>query len=362
MTKINQFIEDLTPYQIGLPIEQVAREYGIDAGKIIKLASNENPLGASPKALEAYRAAATEAHRYPEHYELAVALAKRYDIDTRWLVIGNGTNDVIDLIARTYLDAGDESVVSEYAFAMYHVAIQSVGAQTVVVPAKDYGHDLPAMLQAITPATKVVWLANPNNPTGTFIPYAEVKHFLEQVPAEVMVVLDEAYCEYLEPDERTDTYAWILEHPNLIVLRTFSKIYGLAGMRIGYGVADKTVAGYLNRVRLPFNVNGPALAAAAAALVDDEFNHRSYELNLEGRQLIAEGLSDMGLEYLPAYGNFVTFRIENADHVHKQLLKQGIIIRPLKAYGMPDWLRVSIGLPAENQQFLAALGVIRDAQ
>jgi len=310
--------------------------------------------------MEAFTAAAQEAHRYPEHYELAVALAKHYDIDTRWLVIGNGSNDIIDLIARTYLDKDDESVLSEYAFAMYHIAIQSVGAKTVVVPAKDYGHDLAAMLQAITPATKVVWIANPNNPTGTFVPYAEVKNFLGQVPAEVMVVLDEAYYEYLEPDERVDTYEWVLEHPNLIVLRTFSKIYGLAGMRVGYGVADKSVAELLNRVRLPFNVNGPAIAAAAAALGDDEFTRRSYELNLEGRQVLVDGLSDLGLEYMPAYGNFVTFKIDNAADVQQRLLKQGVIVRSLKPYGLYDWLRVTVGLPAENERFLAALTAIRD--
>lgn len=356
MQTANQFICDLTPYQVGLPIEQVARERGIDQQAIIKLASNENPLGASPKALEALAAAAKEAHRYPEHHQLLAALAKKYDLDTRWLVLGNGSNDVIDLIARVFLDSGDESIVSEYAFAMYHIAIQSVGATTVTVPAKDYGHDLEAMKAAVTPRTKVVWIANPNNPTGTFIPAEEIRQFLDVVPKEVVVVLDEAYFDYLEHDDQADTLHWPIDYPNLIVLRTFSKVYGLAGLRVGYGVASAEVADLLNRVRLPFNVTGPAIAAAAAALGDDEFVRRSHEMNAEGRKKLLDGLEGLALECMPAYGNFVTFKVANAQQVYDQLLSQGIIVRPLKAYGLDDWLRVTVGLPAENERFLEGLG------
>ncbi|HEU4914461.1 MAG TPA: histidinol-phosphate transaminase [Candidatus Saccharimonadales bacterium] len=361
MQTANQFICDLQPYQPGLPIEQVAREYGIAPEKIIKLASNENPLGPSPKAQAAAEAALKEAHRYPEQHALRAALAAKFDLDTRWLVIGNGSNDIIDLIARTYLDAGDESIVSQYAFAMYQNAIQSVGAATVTVPAKEYGHDLDAMLAAITPRTKVVWIANPNNPTGTYVPYNQVKAFLDAVPQEVMVVLDEAYYEYLSPDDQEDSLHWPIGYPNLIVLRTFSKIYGLAGLRVGYGVASAEVADLLNRVRLPFNVTSTSVAAAMAALDDDDFVKRSYELNLEGRKRLLDSLEILGLECLPAYGNFVTCNAGDAGAVHQALLQQGIIARPLKPYGLDDWLRVSVGLPAENERFLAVLEQVLDS-
>jgi histidinol-phosphate aminotransferase len=356
MQTANQFICDLNAYQIGLPIEQVAREHGIEPGKIIKLASNENPLGASPKALEAITVAAKDVHRYPEQHQLLAALAKKFDLDTRWLVIGNGSNDIIDLVARTYLDAGDESIISEYGFAMYHNAIQSVGATTLTVPATEYGHDLKAMLTAVTPRTKVIWIANPNNPTGTFIPADEIQHFLDMVPKEVMVVLDEAYYEYLEHGDQADTLHWPIDYPNLIVLRTFSKVYGLAGLRVGYGVASAETADLLNRVRLPFNVTGPAISAAAAALDDEEFVHRSHEMNIEGRKKLLNGLEDLGLECMPAYGNFVTFKLTDAQKVYEQLLEKGIILRPLKPYGLGEWLRVSVGLPTENERFLEALG------
>ncbi len=355
MQNANQFICDLSPYQVGLPIEQVAREHGVATDQIVKLASNENPLGPSPKALAALEVAVRGVHRYPEHYQLAVALAKHYDLDTRWITIGNGSNDLIDLLARTYLDAGDEAIVSQYGFAMYRIAIQSVGAATITVPAKDYGHDLDAMLAAITPRTKIVWIANPNNPTGTFIAYDRIKDFVGAVPKSVMVVIDEAYYEYLKPDDQADTLTWPLDHPNVVLLRTFSKIYGLAGLRVGYAVASAEVADLLNRVRLPFNVSGPAIAAASVALQDDEFVRRGYELNQEGCKRLLDGLEDLGLECMPAYGNFVTFKVADAAGINQALLKRGVIVRPLAGYGLTDWLRVSVGLPSENQAFLAAL-------
>jgi histidinol-phosphate aminotransferase len=358
MQPANQFISDLTPYQVGLPIDQLAREHGLDSAKIIKLASNENPLGASPRGLDAFAAAAKDAHRYPEQHELLAALAEKYDLDTRWLVLGNGSNDVIDLIARTYLDSGDEAIISEYAFAMYYNAIQSVGATTVIAPSKEFGHDLNAMLSAITPRTKVIWIANPNNPTGTFIPMDEVQQFIEKVPKEVIVVLDEAYYEYLEADDQADSLHWPIDYPNLIVLRTFSKVYGLAGLRVGYGVASTETADLLNRVRLPFNVTGPSVAAAAASLDDEEFVHRSHEMNIEGRKKLLDGLEGLGLECMPAFGNFVTFKVADAQRVYEKLLEQGIIIRPLKPYKLDDWLRVTVGLPSENERFLEALGLV----
>jgi len=361
MPEANSYINALSAYQPGMPIEQLAREHGFDPTDVIKLASNENPLGANPKALEAFAQAASSSHRYPEHHKLVEVLANFYDIDDRWLVIGNGSNDIIDLVARTYLNDGDEAVMSQYAFAMYHIAVRSVGATSVTVPAKDYGHDLDAMAAAITSATRVVWIANPNNPTGTFIPYEDIKRFLEKVPAEVIVVLDEAYYEYLHPDDREDTYAWVLDHPNLVVLRTFSKIYGLAGMRVGYGVASKEVAELLNRVRLPFNVSGPSIAAATAALQDTHFVQRGYELNEEGRKVLLDGLGALGYECMPAFGNFVTYRVPDGKQVYEKLLAKGVIVRPLAPYGLANWLRVTIGLPAENEKFLQALGTIRAA-
>lgn len=349
------YINDLVPYHPGLPIEQVAREHKLDPVHIIKLASNENPLGMSPKAKQAIRRALNGTHRYPEQYELLHALAAHHSLTPDHLVLGNGSNDVLDLIARTYLGPDREAISSQYAFAIYQIATVSTGATNVVVPAKAYGHDLPAMLAAITPATSIIWIANPNNPTGTFIPYTEIKSFIAQVPKHIMVVLDEAYYEYLRPEEQATTPEWLTDHPNLIITRTFSKIYGLAGLRIGYGIATPAVAELFNRVRQPFNVNNLVLAAAVAALADQTFVQQSYIANAAGRAQLVDSLMRQGFDVLPAYGNFITFRAPNALELQQSLLKQGIIIRPLAAYGMPDWLRVTIGTPAENKRFLHQL-------
>ncbi len=350
-----QYICDLQPYQPGLPIELVARQYGLDPAKIIKLASNENPLGPSPKALVAAKRALSQADRYPEQHELTEALANKYQLQPQNIVIGNGSNDIIDLIARTYLGEGDEAISSEYGFAMYRIAVQTAGATNVVVPAKAYGHDLAVMHQAITPRTKVIWIANPNNPTGTFIPYADIKQWLDQVPNGIIVALDEAYVEYLDEADRVDATTWLHGHPNLVLLRTFSKVYGLAGLRVGYGLASPEVAELLNRVRLPFNVTSIAIAAATAALDDAGFVSSSCRTNKGGRAQLVSGLERLKLTQLPAYGNFVTFEVAEAGKVSEALLRQGIIVRPLAGYGMQNWLRVSVGLKAENQHFLEAL-------
>ncbi len=352
------YICDLQPYQPGLPIELVAREYGLDPKKVVKLASNENPLGISQKARTALEQALPGVNRYPEQYELAQALAKHYHISSDMIVLGNGSNDVLDLIARVFLGVGDEAISSQYGFAVYAITTQSVGAQNVIVPAKGYSHDLAAMLKSITPKTKVIWLANPNNPTGSFVPYGEVKDFLAKVPEDVIVVLDEAYYEYLAPEEQIDTIAWLAEHPNLILVRTFSKIYGLAGLRVGYGIMSAEVTGLLNRVRQPFNVNTLAMTAATAALSDQDFVTKSTKLNSTGREQLLSGLKKLGLECLPAHGNFMTFRVGNAGPVYVSLLKQGVIIRPLAGYGMQDWLRATIGLAEENDRFLQALAEV----
>lgn len=350
-----QYICDLNPYHPGLPADLVAREYGVDPEHIVKLASNENSLGMSPKAQDALGKALSSANRYPEQHDLIQELASHYRILADMIILGNGSNDVLDLVARTFLNNGDEAISSQYAFAVYQIATQSAGASNIVAAATDFGHNLASMLGAITLNTKLIWLANPNNPTGTFVPYDEVKKFIEQVPKHIPIVLDEAYCEYLDAHNRANPIAWVNDHPNLIIVRTFSKIYGLAGLRIGYGIMSPELAQVVNRVRQPFNANVLALSAAAAALTDASFVQKSFKANLQGKNQLIDGLDSLGLEYLPAYGNFVTFKVGNAADVSQRLLKQGMIVRPLDSYGMPGWIRVSVGLVRENQRFLDLL-------
>lgn len=350
------YIRAISPYQPGKPITELAREMGLPVEKILKLASNENPLGMSPKAKKAVEAAISGIERYPDQFDLIKALADHCALGQSQVVLGNGSNDVLDLIARVFLAPGRSAVFAQHAFAVYPLATLSTGAELISTQAKDYGHDLQAMLAAIRPDTRIIWIANPNNPTGNFLPYPEVRAFLEAVPQEVVVVLDEAYNEYLPPAERVDTAAWIKDFPNLVVTRTFSKIYGLAGLRVGYALASPEVADLMNRVRQPFNVNNLAIAAAVAALDDHAFVSESYELNRCGMQQIVVGLTGMGLEYIPSHGNFVTFKVNEAAAVNQKLLKQGVIVRPIGGYGLPDWLRVTIGSASENARFLEALG------
>jgi len=254
-----------------------------------------------------------------------------------------------------FLAPGRSAVFAQHAFAVYPLASLSTGAELVAVPAKNFGHDLDAMLAAIRPDTRIIWIANPNNPTGTFLPYAEVRAFMAKVPADVIVVLDEAYNDYLPLSERQDAAQWIKDFPNLVITRTFSKIYGLAGLRVGYALAAPEVADLMNRVRQPFNVNNLALAAAIAGLEDHLFVAESYELNRRGMEQVIAGLKRLGLEHIPSHGNFVTFRLENAAVVNQKLLQQGVIVRPIAGYGLPDWLRVTIGTEPENAIFLQAL-------
>jgi histidinol-phosphate aminotransferase len=309
----------------------------------------------SPKARVAVENAIAGIERYPDQFELIAKLAERFGVAQNQIVLGNGSNDVLDLAARVFLAPGRSSVFSQHAFAVYPLATLSTGAECVVVPAKHYGHDLAAMKAAIRPDTRVVWIANPNNPTGNFLPYPELHAFMQAVPADVAVVLDEAYNEYLPPAERADTVAWIREFPNLIVTRTFSKIYGLAGLRVGFAVAAPDVADLLNRVRQPFNVNNLAIAAACAALDDHLFVADSYELNRRGMEQVVAGLKRLGLEHIPSHGNFVAFAVNDGAAVNQKLLKQGVIVRPIGGYGLPNHLRVTIGLETENARFLAAL-------
>ena len=349
------YVRAISPYQPGKPITQLGREMGIPVERIIKLASNENPLGMSPKARTAMEKAAATLERYPDDFELKAAVAGHTGFGMERIVLGNGSNDLLDMAARVFLAPERSTVFSQHAFAVYPLASVSVGAELIAVPAKDFGHDLDAMRAAIRPDTRLIWIANPNNPTGTFVPYPQLKTFMQSIPSDVVVVLDEAYNEYLPPDVREDSKEWLAEFPNLLVTRTFSKIYGLAGLRIGYGLTSPEIADLMNRVRQPFNCNNLALAAATAALGDHEFVARSQELNRAGMAQLTEGFTKLGYEYIPSYGNFVAFRAGDAAAVNQKLLKQGVIVRPVAGYGMPEWLRVTIGTEAENHQFLDAL-------
>ena len=349
------YVRAISPYQPGKPITELAREMGIPVEKIVKLASNENPLGMSPLAKRAVEAAINGIERYPDQFDLIKAVAERCSVAQNQVVLGNGSNDVLDLIARVFLAPGRSAVFAQHAFAVYPLATLSTGAELISTPAKNYGHDLNAMRAAIRPDTRIVWIANPNNPTGNFLPYPEVRAFLETVPPDVVVVLDEAYNDYLAPAERVDTAAWIKDFPNLVVTRTFSKIFGLAGLRVGYAIASAEVADLMNRVRQPFNVNNLAIAAAVAALDDHQFVAESYELNRRGMAQLLAGLKRLGLEHIPSHGNFVTFKVPGAAEVNQRLLKQGVIVRPIAGYGLPDWLRVTIGTEPDNARFLEAL-------
>ncbi|WP_265943757.1 histidinol-phosphate transaminase [Dechloromonas sp. A34] len=349
------YVRAISPYQPGKPITELAREMGIPVDQIVKLASNENPLGMSPKARMAVEAAISGIERYPDQFDLIKAVAVRTGLGQNQVVLGNGSNDVLDLAARVFLAPGRSAIFAQHAFAVYPLATLSTGAELIATPAKDYGHDLNAMRAAIRPDTRLIWIANPNNPTGNFLPYPEVRAFLELVPKDVVVVLDEAYNEYIALDERVDTATWIEEFPNLVVTRTFSKIFGLAGLRVGYALASAEIADLMNRVRQPFNVNNLAIAAAVAALDDHQFVAESYELNRRGMEQLVAGFKLLGLEHIPSHGNFVTFRAGEAAAINHKLLQQGVIVRPIGGYGLPEWLRVTIGKEAENRRFLEAL-------
>ena len=351
------YIRAIAPYQPGKPTSELARELGLEESTIVKLASNENPLGVSPKAARAIRAVLDGLARYPDGngFELKRALSRRFGVAPENIVLGNGSNDVLELAARSFLTPGLSAIYSQHAFAVYPLAVQAMGAQGIAVPAHEYGHDLAAMGRAVRPDTRIVFVANPNNPTGTYIPGAALETFIADLPQHVLIVLDEAYNEYLEPQFRYDSIAWLKKYPNLVITRTFSKVYGLAGLRVGYALAAPGVADLMNRVRQPFNVNSLSLAAAAAALDDEAFMRESYELNRRGMQQIVAGLQQQGLVHIPSYGNFVTFRAPDAAGVFRKLLQAGVIVRPIANYGMPDHLRVSIGLESENARFLDAL-------
>lgn len=357
-------VQQLSPYVPGKPVDELARELDLDPASIVKLASNENPLGPSPKALEAIRGELAELTRYPDGngFELKSRLAARCGVQINQVTLGNGSNDILDLVARAYLAPGLNAVFSQYAFAVYPISTQAVGAQGKVVPAQDHGHDLEAMLAAIDANTRVVFIANPNNPTGTWFGPDALERFLARVPGNVLVVLDEAYIEFAEGDELPDGLKYLSRYDNLLVSRTFSKAYGLAALRVGYALSSAQIADVLNRVRQPFNVNSLALAAACAALDDADYLAQSRQLNDAGMAQLEAGLRELGLSWIPSKGNFIAVDFgRDTAAINQALLRAGVIVRPVAGYGMPNFLRVSIGLPAENARFLEALAKVLSA-
>lgn len=354
-------IQGLSPYVPGKPIDELARELALDPADIVKLASNENPLGPSASVCAAIAAELPELTRYPDGsgFALKQKLAERYAVEPNQVTLGNGSNDVLELVARAWLAPGRNAVFSEYAFAVYPIATIASGAECRQVPAKDYAHDLDAMAAAIDSNTRVVFIANPNNPTGTWFNQAALNAFLSKVPANVLVVLDEAYIEYAADSDLPDGMAYLSRYPNLLVSRTFSKAYGLAALRVGYAISSSVIADVLNRVRQPFNVNSLALVAACAALDDADYLERSRKLNSQGMQQLEDGFKRLGLSWIASRGNFIAVDFNrNASAINQALLAQGVIVRPVAGYGMPNFLRISIGTAEENQRFLDALTLV----
>jgi histidinol-phosphate aminotransferase len=356
--RVNRSIENLSPYKPGKPMEELTRELGIT--DIVKLASNENPRGVSDRVRRAIADAAGIVSRYPDGngYRLKQALAAKLGVPSERITLGNGSNDVLDLAARMALAPGAAGVIAEHAFVVYALAITICGGRLVQVPARNYGADLAAMLDAVDDDTAMVFLANPNNPTGTWVNEADLTAFLDALPEQVWMVLDEAYFEYVEEPGYPDGLKLLERYPNLIVTRTFSKIYGLAGLRVGYAVSSPEAADLMNRVREPFNVNSVAQAAAEAALGDDDYVAESRRLNRSGMAALLAGLDGLGLSCIPSAGNFVTVAVpepSGAQGTYGALLREGVIVRPVAEYGLANHLRVTVGLPEENARFLTAL-------
>lgn len=352
-------VSDLIPYVPGKPVEELERELGITGS--IKIASNENPLGPSRLAAEAAMKAINEVNRYPDGdcFYLKRKLAGKLGVNESNLIIGNGSNEVIEIIARTYLSENDEAVYGEYAFIVYPIVTQALGARHVVSPMPGLVHNLDDFASRITEKTKIIFLANPNNPTGTIFNRNDFDNFLERVPDEVIVIVDEAYFEYVDDPEYTDSLQYQQKRNNIITVRTFSKIYGLAGLRIGYGVGSEDLVSYVNRVREPFNVNSIAQAAADAALDDTEHIEKTKTVNRAGLDYLTEQFNKMGIKYTPSFTNFILINLEDdVIPIYNKLLKEGVIVRPVGGYGLKNHLRVSIGLESENKRFISALKMV----
>ena len=359
LRNINSIVASLSPYKPGKPIEELSRELGLT--DIVKLASNENPLGASGRVKATLALAVEELARYPDGsgFALKKALSEKLKVEPHQITLGNGSNDVLDLIARATIDSEAEGIISEHSFVVYGLSIKCAGGRTVIVPASNYGCDLQAMAQAVTDKTRVIYIANPNNPTGTWVTNQELNRFLDSVPSRVWVVLDEAYFEYVDDPEYPHGLELLTKYSNLIVTRTFSKAYGLAALRVGYSVSSPEFANVLNRVRQPFNVNSVALVAALSALGDQEFIENSVRANERGMAQISSGLDKLNLQVIPSGGNFVTFDTGGSDtEIFNRLLSKGVIIRPIAEYGLPGFVRVTVGLEPENARFLEALGEV----
>ncbi|WXU00822.1 MAG: Histidinol-phosphate aminotransferase [Catillopecten margaritatus gill symbiont] len=344
-------IKSLQPYQGGKPISELQRELGLN--RVVKLASNENPLPTSVKVRAAIERAVSEVGRYPDGngFELKQAISQHLSVSMDAITLGNGSNDLLELIARAYVcGTGDEVIFSQYAFVVYPLVTQALGAKAVVTPAKEFGHDLAAMLAAITDNTKLIFIANPNNPTGTLLSDEAVYAFLLQVPNHITVVLDQAYIEYLDAED--NAVSWLKKFNNLVITRTFSKAYGLAGLRVGYSICSAEIADYINRIRQPFNVNHIAQSAAIAVLSDKEFIAKSVSENKKGLLQLAKGFGELGLIYIPSAANFIAVKVSDAGVIYQKLLEKGVIVRPVE---MPNYIRVSVGTQNENTTLLDAL-------
>lgn len=361
-------VQGLQPYQPGKPEEELKRELGLE--KIVKLASNENPRGPDPEVIAQLPALLSELSRYPDGsgHELKQILARRLSVKPGQITLGNGSNDILELVCRVFLQPGLNSVTSRHAFAIYQLATQACGAESIIVNATDgingalYGHNLQAMLEAVSDHTSVVFIANPNNPTGTYLTSTQLRDFISQLPDRVICVIDEAYFEYVGVDDYSTALNWISDYPNLIVTRTFSKAYGLAGLRIGYAVSSLELADLLNRVRQPFNVNTLAMAAARMCLLDDEYILASKDSNNRGLSQMAEGLSALSISFIPSVGNFICCDLDRPiQPVYQALLERGVIVRPVENYQLPGYIRVTVGTESEIDYFLNALDLTLNA-
>ncbi len=354
--KIRKCIESLQPYNAGKPIEELEREMGIK--NIIKMASNENPLGPSPKAVEAIKMTAGEMNYYPDGsgFYLRQKLAEIHKVEPDEIMVGNGSDEIVGLITQMIIEPGDEVIISELAFVRYEMAVQFMGGKSIVVPAKDrYAHDLPAMKKSITDKTKIIFICNPNNPTGTMISQKEMDEFMEGISDDILVVFDEAYYEFVTSPEYAQSMVYFKDKRNVMILRTFSKIYGLAGLRVGYAITDKEWVSNLNRVRPPFNVNRIAQAAALASLDDKEHVEKSHQMNTQGKEYIYQELKEMGISYTETQGNFILIDTgKDGREVYQKLLEQGVIIRPMGMYKLPQHIRVTIGTMEENIRFIGS--------
>ena len=363
LARCSRGVRGLKPYEPGKPITELQRELGIH--DVIKLASNENPLGPSPMALAAIRNALAGLAIYPDGqaYELRQAIAEKHDVDPRCITLGDGSDQNLEFLARAFLEADRNAVISQHAFAVYAIVAQAAGAEIRYAaanapdhPRMPYGHDLEAMLKLIDADTRLIFIANPNNPTGTWLERDSLLAFLQRVPKDVMVVVDEAYFEYVDEPQYPDCARWLQHYPNLVVTRTFSKAYGLAGLRAGYSLSHPVVAELLNRMRQPFNISNLAQAGALAALADIEHLHRTIAMNNAGMRQLQQGYRALGLNWLPSIGNFLTVDFKRpAQPIYAALLREGVIVRPVKNYGLPNHLRITVGLPEQNTRLLRAL-------